>query len=129
MMQRQRGFSLVEATVLLGIVAASVTVAVLSFSYAIHSAQTATARDQAQLDAYNVATSLRAAMRYDRGAVAAIGAAPASAWTLGSASYAATPTNGNLTVNANDPDATASAAIVIPIAQEVPAPNTKVLVP
>jgi type II secretory pathway pseudopilin PulG len=128
-MTRQRGFSLIETMVLIGIVATVTSVAVVAFGYAIHSARTAVDHDEAQLDAYNAAVSLRAAMRYDRGAVAAIGAASATAWTNNGESFTATPASGSLTVSVTTSATGVSAAIVIPIVQEIPAPQSVIAVP
>jgi type II secretory pathway pseudopilin PulG len=124
---RERGFTLIEATIVLGTVALIAGIAAVAFGFALHAARAQQTRDAATLDAYNVATSLRAAMRYDRGAVAAIGAAPAASWTLGTETIAAVPGNGSLTLTVTQ--GSEAAALVLPLYQEVPAPQSTVPVP
>lgn len=121
-MNAQRGYSLLELIVATGVVVLVCATLILGFSSTARLAHANDATDVAALEAHNLAVSLRAAMAYDRGAVAAVGAAGAQSYavTQPNATIVTTPSGTVLNLQVTAPFSTVTVAV--PVAQEVPFP-------
>ncbi len=127
-----RGFGLVEAIVVLGIVALVVAAVTPALRLAAAAPQRAVRRDAARRLARNVIARMRAAGAYDENAVAAMTAALPAAWTAAvrdplsgrflQAQIAASDASGVVTVSvALD---TATAVLAEPLRLRAPAPGS-----
>ncbi|TAM74014.1 hypothetical protein EPN44_12475 [bacterium] len=130
--RRARGFGLVEAIVVLGIVAITVAAVAPALHLAAAAPQRAARRDAARRLARNVIVRMRAASAYDEGAVAALTAALPAVWTVAlgdplsgrtsRAQIAASQTSGVVTVTVTLDTVTASLAE--PLRLRAPAPGS-----
>jgi prepilin-type N-terminal cleavage/methylation domain-containing protein len=126
-MRGQRGYSLIELIVATGVVAIVCTVLVLGFSTTMSLAYVNDSTDIASLEAHNVAVSLRAAMAYDRGAVAAVGAVSPQTYTIAQPNVSIVTTQAGTVLNLQVMASPASVTVAVPLAQEVPFPQSTVL--
>jgi prepilin-type N-terminal cleavage/methylation domain-containing protein len=127
-MSYQRGYSLLELVIATGIVAIICITLVLGFSSTVSLAHAGDAGDVAALEAHNLAVSVRAAIAYDRGAVAAVGSTAGQTYTLAQPAVSVTSSQAGTVLNLQVTAAPSRATVAVPLAQEVPFPNAFVLV-
>jgi type II secretory pathway pseudopilin PulG len=127
-MNHQRGYSLLELVVATGLVAIVCVALVLGFASTIELAHAGDATDVASLEAHNLAVSVRAAIAYDRGAVAAAGAAAPQSYTIAQPAVQISAAAAGTALTLNVTAGRSSATVAVPLAQEVPFPNAVVLV-
>jgi prepilin-type N-terminal cleavage/methylation domain-containing protein len=127
-MSDQRGYSLLELVIATGIVAIICITLVLGFSSTVSLAHAGDANDVAALEAHNLAVSVRAAIAYDRGAVAAVGSTAGQTYTLAQPAVSVTSSQAGTVLNLQVIAAPSRAMVAVPLAQEVPFPSAFVLV-
>ena len=125
MKRAQRGFALLEAIIALGVAAALTAVVFMIATQTARADTDRTGDEAARRVARNVATDVRAAIRYDAAAVAAIGDSGTSTWTVDGFTVASSVSAGELQITVSGKGAN-PASVVIPLVREAPPPGSAV---
>jgi len=126
-MNAQRGYSLIELVIAIAIVGLVCATLIVGFTRTLELEHASDAADTAALEAHNLAVSLRAAMAYDRGAVAAVESAGAQSYSITGPSATVTSATAGTVLNLTVTAAPSSVSVAVPLAQEVPMPYSTVL--